>query len=377
MSHLSLDSGRDLRSLFLQRRNKVKKVEQTKFLGVAPRSTKECHLALPCNTAAEDFIDLNDPATNEILAQIKSKYNVWVKINRGDQFVTLSGENLKNLNLAKDALRVFLVGIHQEVKNRMIILIHHYIGKATVQIKPISNNNSAFRPVALAKPMEEEDLIYFSDEEITQHGLDGQGSESALNTNTAVDDRVLEGQFSRAVQEIGKRLRPVAGELRVRAHMGVFAITKRQKTDKYESGEALKKYLCSGADRGFVSVKHRLGDESWAARMLEIIYNTEDLENPTISQFMAADSADVSIRTVKPKFTLVMFAKDLKIEVDITYEPKYRPHPETGGVRAFSHKRDKVAEVAVSCPKRYVPKRCPSWFSCLTNWKEVRLAFVG
>jgi hypothetical protein len=369
----------------MQRHSKVKKVEQTKFLGVAPKSAKvshlcldawhvadqvqECHLALPCNAVAEDFIDDTDPTTNKMLAQIRSKYNVWVKINRGDRFVTLSGENVKSLNLAKDALRVFLVGINQEVQNRMIVLVHHSIAstQAAVQIRPISHDNSSYRPVTLAKPMEE-DLIYLSDDEEGneinfQNGLDGQGPENALDTDTALGDPMgnLVDQFRAAVQETGKRLRPVAGELRVRSHMGVFAVKKRQtKTDKYESDEALKKFLSMGADRGYIFVNHRLGNESWATRMLEIIYATEDLNNPTTAQFLVADSADTSIRDIKPKFTLVMFAKDLKIEVDITYEPKYRSRPETGSVRAFSFNRDKVAEVAVSCPNRYFPKRYPN-----------------
>lgn len=327
---------------------------------------QECHLALPCNAVAEDFIDETDPTTNKMLAQIRSKYNVWVKIKRGDHFVTLSGENLKSLNLAKDALRVFLVGINQEVQNRMIILTHHSMAttQATVELRVLSGDDKLYRPVALAKPIEE-DLIYLSEVEegnneiIFQHGLDGHGPENALDTDAALGNLV--DQFSAAVQETGKRLRPVAGELRVRAHMGVFAVKKRQsKTNKYKSDEALKKFLSMGADRGYIFVNHRLGNESWAARMLEIIYGTEDLDNPTISQFMAADSADISIRDIKPNFTLVMFARDLKIEVDITYEPKYRSRPETGSVRAFSFNRDKVAEVAISCPNRYVPKRYPS-----------------
>lgn len=337
---------------------------------------QECRLALPCNAVAENFIDETDPTTIKMLAQIRSKYSVWVKIDHGDHFISLFGENMKSLNLAKDALRVFLVGINQEVQNRMIILIHHSIAitQAAVEIKQLSHDNLSYRPVVLAKPMEE-DLIYLSDDgegnkEVNfQHGSDGHGPEHALGTDTAPDDliRDLMDQFGTAVQETGKRLRPVAGELRVRAHMGVFTVKKRQsKTDKYERDEALIKFLTMGADRGYIFVNHRLGNEAWAARMLEIIYETEDLDNPTTAEFLAADAGDISIRDIKPKFTLVLFAKNLKIEVDITYEPKYRSRPETGSVRAFSFNRDKVAEVAVSCPDRYLPNRHPNLSSCLT-----------
>lgn len=339
---------------------------------------QECQLALPSNAVAENFIDETDPTTVKMLDQIRSKYSVWVKVDCGKHFVTLFGENIKSLNLAKDALRVFLVGINQEVQNRMIILIHHSIAttQAAVEIKPIDklSDNLSYRPVVLAKPIEE-DLIYLSDDgegnkDVNlQHGSDGHGPEHALGTDTAIDDLIgnLVDQFGTALQETGKRLRPVAGKLRVRAHMGVFTVKKRQsKTEKYERDEALNKFLTMGADRGYIFVKHKLGDEAWAARMLEIIYRTEDLDNPTTAEFLAADAADISIRDIKPKFTLVLFAKDLRIEVDITYEPKYRSRPETGSVRAFSFNRDKVAEVAVSCPDRYFPLRHQNLSSYLT-----------
>lgn len=327
-------------------------------------------MALPGNAAAEDFIDENDPTTKKTLDDIRSKYNVWVKMTRGDHFVTLSGESVKSLNLAKDALRVFLLGINQDVQNKMIILTHHSIAatQACVEIKPNNHDSSSYRPVALVIPVEE-DLIDLSDDAKEesktkfQHGLDGQGPDIVAypdaGTDTALGNLVgdLVDPFGVAVKETGKRLRPAAGELRVRAHMGVFTVKKRQaKTDKYQSDEALTKFLNMGADRGYIFVGHKLGNESWAARMLNIIYETEDLDNPTTAEFLAADPTALSLRDIKPKFTLVLFAKDLKIEVDVMYDAKYRPCPETGSVRAFSFNRDKVAEVAVSCPNRYFPK---------------------
>lgn len=324
-------------------------------------------MALPGNAVAEDFIDEVDPTTKKTLDDIRSRYNVWVKTTRGDHFVTLSGESIKNLTLAKDALRIFLVGINQEVQSKMIILTQHSIAATHVPVEIRSNNNenSSYRPVTL-KILEEEDLIDLSDEAEEkktesnfQHGFDGQGPDSVSDTDTALGDpiRDLVDQFGVAVQETGKRLRPTAGDMRVRAHMGVFSVKKRQsKTEKYGSDEALKKFLRMGADRGYIFVGHKLGNESWAARMLEIIYGTEDLDNPTTAEFLAADPTALSLRDSKPKFTLVLFAKDLKIEVDVAYDEKYRPCPETGSVRAFSFNRDKVAEVAVSCPNRYFPK---------------------
>ncbi|KAI7787059.1 hypothetical protein LA080_001151 [Diaporthe eres] len=362
MRRALMSAGRDSRWALMNRNTRVTKVENTKFLGDAPKSAPECKLALPGNASAEDFIDDNDPTTKKTLDDIRSKYNVWVKTNRGDRFVTLSGESIKSLNLAKDALRVFLLGINQDIQSKMIILTHHSIAatQALVEIKPNSHDSSSYRPVALVIPVEE-DLIDLSDdaeeenETNFEHGLDGQGPKSVADTDTALGNLTgdLVDQFGVAIQETGKRLRPAAGQLRVRAHMGVFTVKKRQaKTDKYQSDEALKKFLDTGADRGYIFVGHKLGNECWAARMLDIIYGTEDLDNPTTAEFLPADPTALSLRDIKPKFTLVLFAKDLKIEVDVMYDAKYRPRPETGSVRAFSFNRDKVAEVAVSCPNR-------------------------
>ncbi|KAG8164855.1 hypothetical protein KVR01_005130 [Diaporthe batatas] len=357
LAHPSMDPrltnrGDPRYGLFANRGTKVKKVQKTKFLGVAPNTAKECRLALPHNGVAESFIDETDLTTTKILAEIRSKHNVWVKINRGDPFVTLSGDNIQSLNLAKDALRLFLVGINQEVQNRMIILTHRpsTATQDAVHIKPIGQDNPLYRPVALKTI--EEDLICFSDSEDGSNALDGLGGQ-VLEIASGSDIGNIVNQFRVAVHETGKRLRPAAGELRVRAHMGIFTVKKRQKkTDKYESDDALKKFLDMGAERGFIYVHHKLGDQSWAARMLETIYKTEDPNNPAAAQFYVADASEVSIRDMKPNFTLVLFAKDLKIEVDITYDPKYHSHPHVGSVRAFSFKRDKVAEVAVACPNR-------------------------
>lgn len=324
-------------------------------------------MALPGNACVEDFIDGNDPTTNKTLEDIRSKYNVWVKTERGDHFITLSGEDIKSLNTAKDALRVFLVGINQDVQSKMIILTQHSIAasQAPVEIKSNNHENSSYRPVMLKIPVEE-DLIDLSDdaeesnESDFQHGLDGQGPGGVSDAVTALGDPIGDfvDHFDVAVRETGKRLRPAAGDMRVRAHMGVFTIKKRQsKTEKYESDEALKKFLNTGADRGYIFVGHKLGNESWAARLLEIIYGTEDLDNSATAEFLAADPTALSLRDNKPKYTLVLFAKDLKIEVDVLYDADYRPCPETGSLRAFSFNRDKVAEIAVSCPNRYFPKR--------------------
>ncbi|KAJ0121718.1 hypothetical protein J7T55_008885 [Diaporthe amygdali] len=358
-------NGQDSRRAYLEHFTKIKKVEKAKFLGDTPKTGMlECQMALPGNTVAEDFIDETDPTTKKKLDEIKTLYNVWVNFSPGDRFVSLTGENTESLKKAKDALGAFLLSINQNVQSKMITLTHHSIAttQVHVEIKPNNPDHSSYRPVTQKTPTEklsetpmEEDLIDLSDdleerkERSFQHGIDGQGFQQISDATLAV----LVDQFEARVREAGKRLRPVAGEFRVRAHMGTFTVKKRQsKKDTYHSDEELEKFLKMGANRGYIFVGHKLGNESWAARMLEIIYQTEDLNNPILAEFLAAEPTIISIRDIKPKYTLVLFAKDLKIEVDVAYCPQYRRNPEASSVRAFNFSRDKVVEVAVSCPDR-------------------------
>lgn len=68
---------------------------------------------------------------------------------------------------------------------------------------------------------------------------------------------------------------------------------------------------------------------------------------------MGASATILSIRDIKPKYCLVLFAKDLKFEVDIKYEPLYQDDATAESIRGFScARRDKVVEIAVSCPDR-------------------------
>lgn len=84
-----------------------------------------------------------------------------------------------------------------------------------------------------------------------------------------------------------------------------------------------------------------------------MIYQTEDPNDPCACKFMGASATILSLRDIKPKYCLVLFAKDLKIEVEVKYEPGYHQDATAESIRGFSHaRRDKVVEVAVACPDR-------------------------
>lgn len=77
------------------------------------------------------------------------------KFSPGNPLVTVSGESVPGLNLAKDALRDWPVAIGQEVQNRMIILTHHPLPKTlvAVRIRPITNDQCLHRHMAV-KPIQ-------------------------------------------------------------------------------------------------------------------------------------------------------------------------------------------------------------------------------
>lgn len=102
-----------------------------------------------------------------------------------------------------------------------------------------------------------------------------------------------------------------------------------------------------------INLVNRLGDETLAQRLLNMIYQTEDIDDPFACKFAGASATILSIRDIKPKYCLVLFAKDLRIEVDVKYEPGYQQNAAAESIRGFScARRDKVVEVAVSCPDR-------------------------
>lgn len=103
----------------------------------------------------------------------------------------------------------------------------------------------------------------------------------------------------------------------------------------------------------FTNHVSRLGDETFAQRLRNVIYQTEDPGNTADSKFMGPSATILSIRDIKPKYCLVLFAKDLRFEVDIKYEPLYQNDATAESIRGFScARRDRIVEIAVSCPDR-------------------------
>ncbi|ROW11180.1 hypothetical protein VMCG_01484 [Cytospora schulzeri] len=337
---LAKEQGRDPRLVFAQYRGQFQfqKADKSKYLGPIPKhddALLELMVALPCTEDSKVRIDQDDPITRSKLTEIKLACEVW--IDADEDFVTVFGACKDNLKAALTELKAFIDSINKEVEGRMIVLVEHSIAasRLPVEIKPITSDGPPYRPVTKKLPAEKIECFVKDQESIDEQ-------------------QILTDELDEAIREAAKRIRPVEGELRVRVHLGLFSLQmRRANQDTFYEDEGLKKYLSKASDKGWSYVGHRLGDEIFAQRILDVIYQTEDFGDLDACKFMGTSATILSIRDIKPKYCLILFAKGLRVEVDIKYEPRYHQDATAESIRSFHcARRDRVVEVAVSCPDR-------------------------
>ncbi|KUI63152.1 hypothetical protein VP1G_10270 [Cytospora mali] len=338
--------GHDPRLLLTHQQGQFQfqKVETSKFLGPIPKDNDdllELVVALPGTEDNKVRIDQRDPTTRTKLAEIKVAYRVWIQSN--EDFVTIFGERKENLKAALAELVSFIDSTNKDVQGRMISLTEHSIAASgmPVEIKSITSNGAPYRPVTKKPPADEVEKL-------------AKNEESLISDEEVVEPQALVNKLDSAIREAADRIRPVEGELRVRVHMGVFSLQmRRANQDTFYDDDELKRFLKKTSDRGSSYVNHQLGDDKFAQRLLNVIYQTEDPTDLDACKFVGASATILSIRDIKPKYCLVLFAKDLRFEVDIKYEPGYYQHAAAERIRGFScARRDRVVEIAVSCPNR-------------------------
>lgn len=103
-----------------------------------------------------------------------------------------------------------------------------------------------------------------------------------------------------------------------------------------------------------VITSSRLGDEKLISRVLDHIYNTE-AQDPMNPKFVTDDYSLESLRDVKPKYCLVFFSGNSRIEIDVQEDQAGIYPPTASAPRVYKlFKKSIVAEVAVACPdKKY------------------------
>ena len=190
-------------------------------------------------------IDQTDPITKAKLANIKVAYQVWIESS--DDFVTIFGESKENMKAAFTELGSFLNSINKDVEGRLVSLTEHSIGasKVPVEIKPVTSDIAPYRPIT-KKPPAEKTKTAAEDEKNTT------SDQEAPLTKGLVD------RFDAAIREAAERIRPVEGELRVRAHMGVFLLRmRRTNQDTFYDDDAFRTFLKRTGDKGWSYVSHK------------------------------------------------------------------------------------------------------------------------
>lgn len=203
-------------------------------------------VALPCTEAGRVQLDPDDPTTRTRLAEIKVAYQVWIDFD--DNFITIHGESKAGLKAALTAIQVFIDGINKDIEGRTISLTAYSIAASgkPVEIKPIASNEAPYRPITKKPPTEENEYSARAEKESRSPGQD-------LEVPHGLADK-----FDAAIREASKRIRPVEGELRVRAHMGIFSLLKRRANqDTFHDDDRLVSFLKKTSDMGWSYINHR------------------------------------------------------------------------------------------------------------------------
>lgn len=98
----------------------------------------------------------------------------------------------------------------------------------------------------------------------------------------------------------------------------------------------------------------RLGGPDLTLKIREQIYVTEASLEPSVQKFTAASATIIYLRDVKPKYCLVFFSGNRRIELDVQYDPDPtlpNLRPTAAAPRIYeSHTKFSAAEIAVACP---------------------------
>lgn len=94
------------------------------------------------------------------------------------------------------------------------------------------------------------------------------------------------------------------------------------------------------------------GDEDLTTHILEHIYRTQ-IDDPVTPRFVAEDYEIENLRNVRPKYCLVFFSGDHRVEIDIQREHD-GPHRFTASAPRMykSFNKSLVAEIVVACPDK-------------------------
>lgn len=154
----------------------------------------------------------------------------------------------------------------------------------------------------------------------------------------------------KAIEVLGQSIRPVPGQPRMRIHFGLLHATHKKKdVDYFHTTANFAAFLSEVSERGVLRVHHRLGGPDLTLKVREEIYATETKLDVTKQKFRPSSATTLHLRDVKPKYCLVLFSGNRRIELDVLYDSRARPTASAPRIYE-SHAKFAAAEIAVACP---------------------------
>lgn len=313
---------------------------------------------LPSSENTRSVVDQNDKATLKALSKIQKDCRVYMKVQ--DDMVEIYARQISHLSAGAQALRSFIAVNSRGPGCKIYPLMHRcpQVPDPSIFLHPTEELGyvrfpGAWRGVAMPQDSST------------------PGVKRNLDARTPLSSRDL----MKAIEVLGQSIRPVPGQLRMRIHFGILHAThKKIGVDWYTTTATFAAFLDTVAARGTLNMHHRydwtylfhlqekvdqltwhrLGGPDLTLRIREQIYITETTLEPTMQKFTPASATVIYLRDVKPKYCLVFFAGNRRIELDVQYDPDPElPNlrPTAAAPRIYeSHARFSAAEIAVACP---------------------------
>ncbi|KAF3764906.1 hypothetical protein M406DRAFT_70580 [Cryphonectria parasitica EP155] len=318
--------------------------------GPGPADALRLEFALPDVNSNQGVINLSDPITRQELEKIRKRCHAFLVLDSNAGYITICSRQIENIQAAVQALRDLLQSIAKDLVCRMLALAHRSTtaSHSRVSLKKIEQVvglgfKTGYRGVS-KDPVSIEDPA-----DVKESDVEKDDSLGPLTAN----------EFSEAVQQAALRIRPIRGELFVRAHLGVFCSYSRENANgkavkTYNSNRDFREFLSKSAARGTANVSHNLGGADLTLKVRDYICATQDKLSVADQRYQALDSRLEHLSDIKPKYCLVFFSRDRRIEVDVQYDTRDPRSPYTPAApRVFAeYQKAAVVEIAVGCPEK-------------------------
>ncbi|KAJ4394310.1 hypothetical protein N0V93_003527 [Gnomoniopsis smithogilvyi] len=338
----------------------IRKVVEEDFRGATPPGLLSVVFALP-SVKSDLHIDLNDMIIKRVLDEIRDRCQVWIDCFGDEGHLIISARKLQHIQKGLQEVREWMLAQSRELEGNDTTLVHRSGDRPRfcIMLRPTQELGlgetitDGWRGVALLGGVKDE-------ESLIPNLLDG--FDIVHRDSQEVYDSSITKLLLNAIEQAVRLMRPELGRKYLRIHLGIRSLSKRQTKvkarDQYTTPQ-FRDLMNSATKRGHVAFRLCFGDENLTKLILRHIHKTDDPEKPTLRRFVALDATIDRLTDVKPRFCLVFFSGNFRIEMDIFVEPTNmcssrranRPNlPTASSPRIFRFNKTVDADIVVACP---------------------------